>query len=125
MWAPDVYEGAPTAVTAFFSIAPKIALFGICIRVFLGGFYDFMGPWQKMLIFCSLASMILGALAAMSQNKMKRLLAYSSIGHVGYLLVGLCCGTVEGGAGFTNLPDYLHCNDHQPICYNSAPFRKT
>ena len=96
MWAPDVYEGAPTAVTAFFSIAPKIALFGICIRVFLGGFYDFMGPWQKMLIFSSLASMILGALAAMSQNKMKRLLAYSSIGHVGYLLVGLCCGTVEG-----------------------------
>ena len=96
MWAPDVYEGAPTAVTAFFSIAPKIALFGICIRVFLSGFYDFMGPWQKMLIFCSLASMILGALAAMSQNKMKRLLAYSSIGHVGYLLVGLCCGTVEG-----------------------------
>ena len=96
MWAPDVYEGAPTAVTAFFSIAPKIALFGICIRVFLSGFYDFMGPWQKMLIFCSLASMILGALAAISQNKMKRLLAYSSIGHVGYLLVGLCCGTVEG-----------------------------
>ena len=66
MWAPDVYEGAPTAVTAFFSIAPKIALFGICIRVFLSGFYDFMGPWQKMLIFCSLASMILGAMAAMS-----------------------------------------------------------
>ncbi len=96
MWAPDVYEGAPTAVTAFFSIAPKIALFGVLLRVFLSSFYDFMGPWQKMLIFCSLASMILGALAAMSQNKMKRLLAYSSIGHVGYLLVGLCCGTLEG-----------------------------
>ena len=96
MWAPDVYEGAPTAVTAFFSIAPKIALFGILLRVFLSSFYDFMGPWQKMLIFCSLASMILGALAAMSQNKMKRLLAFSSIGHVGYLLVGLCCGTLEG-----------------------------
>ena len=96
MWAPDVYEGAPTAVTAFFSIAPKIAIFGVLLRVFLSSFYDFMGPWQKMLIFCSLASMLLGALAAMSQNKMKRLLAYSSIGHVGYLLVGLCCGTVEG-----------------------------
>ena len=96
MWAPDVYEGAPTAVTAFFSIAPKIALFGVFVRVFLCSFYDFMFPWQKILIFCSLASMILGALAAMSQNKMKRLLAYSSIGHVGYLLVGLCCGTVEG-----------------------------
>ena len=96
MWAPDVYEGAPTAVTAFFSIAPKIALFGVLLRVFLSTFYDFMFPWQKILIFCSLASMITGALAAMSQNKMKRLLAYSSIGHVGYLLVGLCCGTVEG-----------------------------
>ena len=96
MWAPDVYEGAPTAVTAFFSIAPKIALFGVLLRVFLSSFYDFMGPWQKILIFCSLASMLLGALAAMCQNKMKRLLAYSSIGHVGYLLIGLCCGTVEG-----------------------------
>lgn len=96
MWAPDVYEGSPTAVTAFFSIAPKIALFGVLLRVFLSTFYDFMFPWQKILIFCSLASMLLGALAAMSQNKIKRLLAYSSIGHVGYLLVGLCCGTVEG-----------------------------
>lgn len=96
MWAPDVYEGAPTAVTAFFSIAPKIALFGVLVRVFLSTFYSWMFPWQKILIFSSLASMILGALAAMSQKKMKRLLAYSSIGHVGYLLVGLCCGTVEG-----------------------------
>ena len=96
MWAPDVYEGAPTAVTAFFSIAPKIALFGVLLRVFLSSFYDFMFPWQYSLIFCSLASMLLGALAAMCQNKMKRLLAYSSIGHVGYLLIGLCCGTVEG-----------------------------
>ena len=96
MWAPDVYEGAPTAVTAFFSIAPKVALFGVLLRVFLSSFYDFIFPWQKILICCSLASMVVGALAAMSQNKMKRLLAYSSIGHVGYLLVGLCCGTVEG-----------------------------
>lgn len=96
MWAPDVYEGAPTAVTAFFSIAPKIALFSVLVRLFLSSFYDFMFPWQKILIFCSLSSMTLGTLAAMSQNKIKRLLAYSSIGHVGYLLVGLCCGTVEG-----------------------------
>ena len=96
MWAPDVYEGAPTAVTAFFSIAPKIALFGVFVRVILSSFYDFMDPIQKILIFSSCASMILGALAALSQNKMKRLLAYSSIGHVGYMLVGLCCGTVEG-----------------------------
>lgn len=96
MWAPDVYEGAPTSVTAFFSIVPKVSILAVLIRVFIDSFYDFMLPWQKILIFCSLASMILGAFAAMSQNKIKRLLAFSSIGHVGYLLVGICCGTVEG-----------------------------
>ena len=96
MWAPDVYEGAPTPVTAFFSIAPKVSVLAIFVRLFLEGFYDFFLSWQKILIFSSIGSMILGALAAMSQNKIKRLLAYSSIGHVGYILVGLCCGTVEG-----------------------------
>ena len=96
MWAPDVYEGAPTPVTAFFSIAPKVSVLAIFVRLFLEGFYDFFLSWQKILIFSSIGSMILGALAAMSQNKIKRLLAYSSIGHVGYMLVGLCCGTVEG-----------------------------
>ena len=96
MWAPDVYEGAPTPVTAFFSIAPKVSVLAIFARLFLEGFYDFFLSWQKILIFSSIGSMILGALAAMSQNKIKRLLAYSSIGHVGYMLVGLCCGTVEG-----------------------------
>lgn len=96
MWAPDVYEGAPTPVTAFFSIAPKVSVLAIFVRLFLEGFYDLFLSWQKILIFSSIGSMILGALAAMSQNKIKRLLAYSSIGHVGYMLVGLCCGTVEG-----------------------------
>jgi proton-translocating NADH-quinone oxidoreductase chain N len=96
MWAPDVYEGAPTAVTAFFSIVPKISLFAVFIRLFFESFYDLMLPWQKILLFCSIASMLLASLAAMSQNKIKRLLAFSSIGHVGYLLVGFCCGTVEG-----------------------------
>ena len=96
MWAPDVYEGAPTPVTAFFSIAPKVSVLAIFVKLFLEGFYDFFLSWQKILIFSSIGSMILGALAAMSQNKIKRLLAYSSIGHVGYMLVGLCCGTVEG-----------------------------
>jgi proton-translocating NADH-quinone oxidoreductase chain N len=96
MWAPDVYEGAPTAVTAFFSITPKIAVLAVFVRLFFESFYDFMSPWQKIVIFCSIASMIWGSLAAMSQNKIKRLLAFSSIGHVGYLLVGFCCGTVEG-----------------------------
>ena len=96
MWAPDVYEGAPTSITAFFSISPKISILAILLRVFSETFYDFMLPWQKLLIFCSIASMLLGAFAALSQNKIKRLLAFSSIGHVGYLLIGICCGTVEG-----------------------------
>ena len=99
MWAPYVYEGAPTPVTAFFSIAPKVSVLAIFVRLFLEGFYDLFLSWQKILIFSSIGSMILGALAAMSQNKIKRLLAYSSIGHVGYMLVGLCCGTVEGIQG--------------------------
>ena len=96
MWAPDVYEGSPTAITAFFSIAPKIAIFGVFLRLFLYSFYDLMLPWQKIIVFCSIASMIVGALAAMAQHKIKRLLAYSSIGHIGYLLLGLCCATIEG-----------------------------
>ena len=99
MWAPDVYEGAPTSITAFFSITPKISILAVFIRVFLEGFYDLMIDWQTILIFSSLASMILGAVGALSQNKIKRLLAYSSIGHVGYLLAGLCCGTIEGVQG--------------------------
>jgi proton-translocating NADH-quinone oxidoreductase chain N len=94
MWAPDVYEGSPTLVTAFFSIAPKISILANMIRVFIYSFYD--PTWQQLFFFCSIASMILGALAAMAQNKVKRLLAYSSIGHVGYLFIGFSCGTIEG-----------------------------
>nr|YP_009755753.1 NADH dehydrogenase subunit 2 [Roya anglica]QIQ22992.1 NADH dehydrogenase subunit 2 [Roya anglica] len=94
MWAPDVYEGSPTYVTAFFSIVPKIALFAAMLRIFIYTFYD--PAWQQLFIFCSIASMILGAFAALAQNKIKRLLAYSSIGHSGYLLIGLACGTIEG-----------------------------
>jgi len=94
MWAPDVYEGSPTLVTAFFSIAPKISILANMVRVFIYSFYD--PTWQQLFFFCSIASMILGALAAMAQNKVKRLLAYSSIGHVGYLFIGFSCGTIEG-----------------------------
>ena len=96
MWSPDVYEGAPTSVTAFFLITPKAALFAVFLRIFLESFYDFMAPWQKILIVCSLASMIVGSLAALSQTKIKRLIAFSSIGHAGYLLAGFACGTIEG-----------------------------
>ena len=94
MWAPDVYEGSPTYVTAFFSIAPKIAILANMLRVFIYSFYD--PTWQQLFVFCSIASMILGAFAALSQHKIKRLLAYSSIGHIGYILIGFSCGSIEG-----------------------------
>lgn len=98
MWAPDVYEGSPTSVTAFFSIVPKIALFAIMTRVFIIGFYDprFAPSLLHVFFFCSIVSMVLGSVVAIAQTKIKRLLAYSSIGHVGYLLIGLACGTSEG-----------------------------
>ena len=96
MWSPDVYEGAPTGVTAFFMITPKAAIFAVFLRVFFVGFYDFIVPWQKILIICSLISLIVGTLSALSQTRIKRLLAFSSIGHVGYLLAGFACGTIEG-----------------------------
>lgn len=99
MWAPDVYEGAPTAVTAFFSITPKPALLVVFVRLLYQSFYDFMIEWQTFLIFCSVASMFLGSFAGLAQHRIKRLLAYSSIGHVGYLLISLCCGTLEGLQG--------------------------
>jgi NADH:ubiquinone oxidoreductase subunit 2 (subunit N) len=99
MWAPDVYEGAPTAVTAFFSITPKPALLLVLLRLLFQSFYDFMSEWQTFLILCSLASMVLGSLAGLAQHKIKRLLAFSSIGHVGYMLISLCCGSLEGLQG--------------------------
>ena len=83
MWTPDVYEGAPTPVTAFFSAAPKIAAMAVLIRIFMDPFYDAFEQWQQIIIFISIASMVLGAFAAILQKNIKRLLAYSSIGHVG------------------------------------------
>nr|QIA60136.1 NADH dehydrogenase subunit 2 [Haplomitrium mnioides]QIA60178.1 NADH dehydrogenase subunit 2 [Haplomitrium mnioides] len=94
MWAPDVYEGSPTVVTASLPIAPKISILANMLRVFISSFYD--PTWQQPFFFRSIASMILGALAAMAQNKVKRLLAYSSIGHVGHPSIGFSCGTIEG-----------------------------
>lgn len=99
MWAPDVYEGAPTAVTAFFSITPKPALLVVFLRLLYESFYDFIAEWQTFLIFSSIASMVLGSFAGLAQHKIKRLLAFSSIGHVGYMLISLCCGSLEGLQG--------------------------
>ena len=96
MWAPDVYEGAPTPITAFFALVPKLALMGLFVRFLLFSCYDLMNMWHPIIIFCSFASMIIGSLAALSQKKMKRMLAFSSIGHIGYLLMGFACGTIDG-----------------------------
>ncbi len=99
MWTPDVYEGAPTPVTAFFSVAPKIAAMALLVRTMTDPFGELFGEWQQIVIFISVASMILGAFAAIWQTNIKRLLAYSSIGHVGYALVGLAAGSEEGVRG--------------------------
>ena len=99
MWTPDVYEGAPTPVTAFFATAPKVAAMALFVRVLVGPFGDLVGQWQQIIVVVSLGSMILGAFAAINQTNIKRLMAYSSIGHIGYALVGLAAGTEAGVRG--------------------------
>jgi NADH-quinone oxidoreductase subunit N len=99
MWTPDVYEGAPTPVTAFFAAAPKIAAIALFIRVMVGPFAGITHDWQQIVVVVSIASMVLGAFAAIGQNNIKRLLAYSSIANMGFALVGLAAGTVEGVQG--------------------------
>ena len=96
MWSPDVYQGSPTTVTAFFALTPKLAVLALLTKILYVGFYDIMGPWQKVVMVCSLTSMVVGAIGALGQTNIKRLLAYSSIGHVGYMLMGLASGSVEG-----------------------------
>lgn len=96
MWTPDVYEGAPTPVTAFFSVTPKLAAIGLLLRVMLEPFGALFAQWQQIVIFIAVASMVLGAFAAIGQTNIKRLMAYSSIGHVGYALMGLAVGGQEG-----------------------------
>lgn len=96
MWTPDVYEGAPTSVTAFFAIVPKIAGLALLIRLLFGPFGDLQDQWMQIIWFLSLASMILGAFAALSQDNIKRLMAYSSIGNIGYVLIGIVVGTQDG-----------------------------
>ena len=99
MWTPDVYEGAPTPVPAFFSTAPKVAAMALMIRVVTVSFGPITHDWQQIVVFLSIASMVLAAFAAIGQNNLKRLLAYSSIGHVGFALVGLSAGTAGGVEG--------------------------
>ena len=99
MWTPDVYEGAPTPVTAFFAAAPKIAAMALIVRVTMGAFEPIAPDWRQVVAFISIASMVLGAFAAIGQTNIKRLMAYSSIGHMGYALVGLAAGTEAGVNG--------------------------
>ncbi len=96
MWTPDVYEGSPTSVTTFFALVPKIAAITVFIRFMYVPFINAFEQWQMIIVFISIASMILGAVAAIGQNNLKRLMAYSSIGHMGYALAGLAPGTNEG-----------------------------
>ncbi len=96
MWTPDVYEGAPTPVTAFFASAPKVAATALMIRVVLGAFENQVGAWQQIIIVVALMSIIIGAVGAIGQQNLKRLLAYSSINNIGFILIGLAAGTPEG-----------------------------
>jgi NADH-quinone oxidoreductase subunit N len=99
MWTPDVYEGAPTPVTAFFAAAPKVAGIAIFARATVVAFPGITHEWQQIVVFVSIASMALGSFAAIGQRNIKRLMAYSSIGHMGYALVGIAAGTPEGVQG--------------------------
>ncbi|MCC0806301.1 NADH-quinone oxidoreductase subunit NuoN [Methylobacterium sp. W2] len=99
MWTPDVYEGSPTPVTAFFASAPKMAAVAMTVRVFIGAFPDVTAIWQQIIVFVAIASMTLGSFAAIGQRSIKRLMAYSSIGNIGYALIGLAAASEEGIRG--------------------------
>jgi NADH-quinone oxidoreductase subunit N len=99
MWTPDVYEGAPTPVTAFFAASPKIAAIAIFVRAPIMAFPEITPQWQQIVVFVSIASMVLGSFAAIGQRNIKRLMAYSSIGHMGFALIGLAAATPEGVQG--------------------------
>ncbi|MBT4487166.1 MAG: NADH-quinone oxidoreductase subunit NuoN [Rhodospirillaceae bacterium] len=111
MWTPDVYEGAPTPVTAFFAVAPKIAALALFMRALIVPFLAISADWQQIIIVISIASMLLGAFAAIWQDNIKLLMAYSSIGHVGFALIGLAAGSAEGVRGvLVYLAIYLAMN---------------
>ncbi len=111
MWAPDVYEGSPTTITLFFSVVPKIAALTVFIRFLYIPFIDLFQQWQSIIIFISIASMLLGSFAAIGQTNIKRLIAYSSIGHIGYALAGLAVGTNLGiQSSITYITIYLIMN---------------
>jgi NADH-quinone oxidoreductase subunit N len=99
MWVPDVYEGAPTPVTAFFAVAPKMAAIALFMRFLIEPFGAMLAEWRQIVMFLSVASMVLGAVAAIAQTNIKRLMAYSSIGHIGYALIGVAAASPAGIRG--------------------------
>ena len=99
MWAPDVYEGSPTPVTAFFAVAPKVAAVALLLRVLVDPFGSMGEEWRQIVVFMSVVSMLIGSLGAIQQTNIKRLMAYGSIGHIGYLLLGLSAGSQQGVRG--------------------------
>ena len=111
MWAPDVYEGSPTSVTIFFAMLPKIAALTVFIRILYVPFLNIINEWQIIIVFLSIASMLFGAIAAIGQKNLKRLAAYSSIGHMGYVLAGVSTGTNQGiQSSITYTSIYLFMN---------------
>ena len=111
MWAPDVYEGSPTSVTIFFAILPKIAALTVFIRILYVPFFNIIDQWQIIIVFLSIASMLFGSIAAIGQKNLKRLIAYSSIGHMGYALAGISTGTNQGiQSSITYISIYLFMN---------------
>ena len=96
MWTPDVYQGSPTSITSYFAAVPKVAGLAVFIKFMYIPFSNILLEWQTIIIFISIASMILGAVAAIGQKNLKRLLAYSSIGHMGYALAGIATGAING-----------------------------
>ena len=111
MWTPDVYQGSPSSVTSFFAVVPKVAGIAILIRFVYIPFEQLIDQWKNILVFMSLASMILGAIAAIGQTNIKRLIAYSSIGHIGYALAGISTGTITGySSSITYISIYVIMN---------------
>jgi NADH-quinone oxidoreductase subunit N len=96
MWAPDVYEGSPTIVTAYFAIVPKIAILGVLVQLLMSPFSSLFSQLEPLLVICALLSIVVGSLGAINQTKIKRLLAYSAIGHMGFMLIGLSTGALSG-----------------------------
>lgn len=120
MWTPDVYEGSQTPVTAFFAVAPKVAALALLARTLYVPFGDMSGSWQQVVIFMSVASMVLGSFAAIMQSNIKRLMAYSSIGHIGFALLGLVAGNAEGLRGvMIYMAIYLVMNVGTFVCIMS------